>query len=387
MSTARVLYRDLAVADATSDVLARGRSALLQDGVLLALDDDGALHDPAATEVDSGGATLVPGLVDSHAHVTMPGGDRWVPRGLAPTEELLAAAEEAGELMVRAGVRHARDVGSARRAGVPVAVRVRDAWDGRADRPRLRSAGTWVARRGHLPAGLAVDLDDGDDLLAAVTAQVAAGADGVKLYLDGAPGEGPVFTESEVRAAVAATATTPLGVVVHAMSPEGARCAAAAGVRSIEHGARLDAATAALMAAHGTTLVPTLAVYLSVLGFATTTSSGQWAEREGWAGDLLEGAQESVRLALDHGVAIAAGSDAGGGSVRHGSSVAWEVQALHDAGVPGWQALAAATWRGGDLLGDPEAGRLVVGRPARALLVHGDPYRDPTALWRVWRTL
>jgi imidazolonepropionase-like amidohydrolase len=56
------------------------------------------------------------------------------------------------------------------------------------------------------------------------------------------------------------------------------------------------------------------------------------------------------------------------------------------AGLEPHVALAAATWRGGDLYGDPDAGRLRVGGPAHFSLVHGDPLTDPAALWRVWLT-
>jgi imidazolonepropionase-like amidohydrolase len=56
------------------------------------------------------------------------------------------------------------------------------------------------------------------------------------------------------------------------------------------------------------------------------------------------------------------------------------------AGVAPRVALAAATWRGGELLGVPHAGRLVVGQPAHFSLVHGDPLSDPGSLWRVWLT-
>jgi imidazolonepropionase-like amidohydrolase len=82
-------------------------------------------------------------------------------------------------------------------------------------------------------------------------------------------------------------------------------------------------------------------------------------------------------------VAIAAGTDFGGGS-PHANAIAWEVEALVDAGLEPWQALAAATWRGGELLGEPEAGVIREGGPADFLLVHGDPLSDPRALWRVW---
>jgi imidazolonepropionase-like amidohydrolase len=49
-----------------------------------------------------------------------------------------------------------------------------------------------------------------------------------------------------------------------------------------------------------------------------------------------------------------------------------------------WEALGAATWRGGELLGIEHAGRLREGDPADLVLVHGDPLSDPRALWRVW---
>jgi imidazolonepropionase-like amidohydrolase len=55
------------------------------------------------------------------------------------------------------------------------------------------------------------------------------------------------------------------------------------------------------------------------------------------------------------------------------------------AGLQPWQALGAATWRGGELLGEPDAGVIREGGTADLVLVHGDPLSDPAALWRVWR--
>ena len=82
-------------------------------------------------------------------------------------------------------------------------------------------------------------------------------------------------------------------------------------------------------------------------------------------------------------MAIATGTDFGGGSTR-ANQLAWEVEWLVAAGLEPWEALGAATWRGGELLGEPEAGVLREGGPADLVLVHGDPLSDPTALWRVW---
>ena len=61
-----------------------------------------------------------------------------------------------------------------------------------------------------------------------------------------------------------------------------------------------------------------------------------------------------------------------------------EVELLVDAGLEPYEALAAATWRAGDLLGIDHAGRIEPGMPADLVLVAGDPLSDPRALWRVW---
>ena len=120
--------------------------------------------------------------------------------------------------------------------------------------------------------------------------------------------------------------------------------------------------------------------------FATTTDIPRFVSPEGRAAVAAreEGALASIALAHRSGVRICAGTDFGGGSAR-ANHMAWEVEALVDAGLQPWEALAAATWHGGDLLGEPDAGRLREGGPADFFLVHGDPLSDPSALWRVWR--
>jgi len=73
-----------------------------------------------------------------------------------------------------------------------------------------------------------------------------------------------------------------------------------------------------------------------------------------------------------------------GGSAR-ANQMAWEVEALVDCGLEPWEALAAATWKGGQVLGEPGAGVIEEGGPPDFFLVHGDPLSDPSALWRVWK--
>jgi imidazolonepropionase-like amidohydrolase len=389
----RTLYRDAAFADGTGPDLRVGVSVLVDEHriVWMRSSDDEPDPGPGVDVVDASGSTVVPGLVDSHSHLTLPGGAHWIDRGFDPAERLLQAAEHNAKLLRAAGVRWARDVGSPIRTD-PVdgrtralALGVRERWAGHREYPYVRAAGSWVTRAGSLPSGLGVEVTDGERLVEAAMGQLDDGADLVKLYLDGPDTEIAPFTVAEVRAVVDAAHQRGARVTAHSGMLPGARVGTQAGVDSLEHGFQLDADLAHAMAANGVALVSTLAVLESWRSFARTTTVPRFAEPSGRAqvAARREWAHESVRLAARAGVLIAAGTDFGGGSLR-ANQLAWEVECLVAAGLQPWQALAAATRNGGRLLQEPDAGVIREGGPADFLLVHGDPLSDPAALWRVW---
>src|SRR2546428_3080381 len=161
--------RDAALADPTGPSLRKEVSLLTDAGHVVWIrpsTDEGDLP-PSVHVIDAGGSTIVPGMVDAHSHVTLPGGSHWIDRGADPPEDLLDVAEHNGDLLSRAGGRWARDVGSPlavdprdgrRRA---LALRVRERCQSEPPRPRIRVAGTWIGHSRVIPGGLAIEADDG----------------------------------------------------------------------------------------------------------------------------------------------------------------------------------------------------------------------------------
>jgi len=391
----RTLYRGANLATGRSERLETGISVLVADGRVAWIRPTDAEEDPGPTEglviLDARGTTIVPGLVDAHSHVMLPGGVDYLARLGDPPAVLAAVADRNGRLAWQAGVRWLRDVGSpigidpvdGRRRALNLGVR--DRWRGQANRPHVRAAGTWIAAPGGRPGGSGLAIADPAALPAAALGQLRDGADLVKLYVQ-ALGGGSPWTAAEIGRAVKVVHDAGARVAAHVRDLGGARAAVGGGVDALDHGYQLDAEIAHTMAARGTFLVTTITVPKTWLAFAQTAPGSWFATAAGLANSnrLLRDALASARIAYRAGVKIVAGTDFGGGGARAGV-LAGEVESLVEAGLQPWEALGAATWRGGELLGEPNAGAVREGAPADFVLVKGDPLSDPSVLWRIWR--
>ena len=379
----RLVLHDAALADGRSDRLQVGVSVSIRDGRIQWIRPNDSADLTGAEVVDAGGAVVVPALIDCHSHLTLQGGSHWIARGGDPPEVLRQVARDNAKRLVNAGVLWARDVGAPMADGRPLSIAVRDELGGKPGQPYIRVAGAWIGKTGWNEMFVTVE---GAQLKDAALAQLDMGTDFVKLYMD-APDRSQVspFAVDDVREAVRAVHGRGARITAHAGYLDGARVAAAAGVDSIEHGFELDDDVAASMVANGVTLVTTLSVFPSWQAFARTTSIERFTTSEGREriAKRKERAYASVATAKRAGVTIATGSDFGGGSVRAGL-LAGEVELLVDAGLEPYEALAAATWRAGDLLGVEHAGRIEERMPADLVLVAGDPLSDQSALWSVW---
>jgi imidazolonepropionase-like amidohydrolase len=391
----RVLYRNASLADGRSAQIQRNVSVFVDGGRIGWIRPADSEANPGPADgleiVNGAGLTIVPGMVDAHCHLTSPGGANWLSYFQDPPSTMLQTAERNGRLAREAGAAWLREVGSPtvvdpidgrKRA---LALGVRDRWIGRSDRPRVRSGGTWIAPPKVMASGVAIVVRNTDEMVAAALRQLQQGADLVKLYVQAANSYESPWTAAQIRQVVTAVHARGAIVTAHAMRLGPARAAVLGGVDAIEHGFRLDADVCAEMARRGTRLVTTLIVPKSWLRIGQT-SGGYWATRAGRrvARQLLERGEYSARLARQAGVTICAGTDFGGGGSRAGQ-LAWEVESLVATGMQPWQALGSATWRGGELLGEPDAGRIREGGPADFFLVAGNPYSDPGALWEVRR--
>ena len=255
----RTLYRNGALADARSDRLDIGVSILVEGGIVRWIrprDDEGELGPRDGLErVDASGAVFVPGMVDAHSHLTMPGGAHWVDRGADDPAALLEVAERNGRLLTGAGVRWARDVGApyvddpsvGRRQALSIGVR--DRWRDQPGFPKVRVAGTWLTRTGSLPNGLRRrEADNADELVQLATEQLDDGADLLKLYLDGPDSSASPWSASDIRRVVELAHGRGATVTAHSGTLVGARAGVQGGVDAIEHGYVLDADVCAEMA-------------------------------------------------------------------------------------------------------------------------------------------
>ena len=375
-------------------------AALVIDGErILAVGARPSLSWPKDAEIiDARGKTIIPGLIDAHDHMASHGYALATRFGLdepASTAHLRTARALADALGM--GYTAIRD-GGGLDTGFKLAIE-----QGLIPGPRLTlglqilsptgGIGDRVSPSGHSPASLGCCGGGGSDPLLprniangpdevreVIRTLVRAGADVIKTASTGGAssraGHGPrdaAFTQEELQALVAESHAQGRRVMCHALGGPGLRTALLAGVDTIEHGCYLDEEPElmARMAGEGTFFVPTLTVYV----YHRQSPAPHVRAR---AEDLYPHHLASIKRALELGVPIAAGTDAGGhGHPRN----ALELKYLVEAGLTPMQALRAATQWAARCLGlEREIGTLEKGRLADLVVVDGNPLDDVTLL-------
>lgn len=377
-------------------LLREGRVVEVRDGRLSAADF--ALDQ--ADVLDLSGAFVLPGLIDTHVHLSSDLGG--IAAQLAsvqdsPADVAYEAAWNARKTL-NAGFTTVRNLGD--RDGVIRALR--DAINaGKLEGPRILTSNTAIsATSGHADPrlGFRVELheaiDRGENLCdgvescrRAVCRQIALGADLIKLTLTGGvnsrigAGLGAQMFEDEARAVFETAALYGRKVAVHAHGADGIRLALRLGAASIEHGTLLDDEGLSLFRESGAYYVPTLSTvngYLERLQANPEAYSGEVLAKIRWRIGITGRALER---AVPAGVRIAFGTDAGV-SLHGRNADEFELMVRH--GMTPAQAIVAATLNAADLLGlSDELGSLEPGRHADLIAVVGDPLEDITRLKQV----
>ena len=364
-------------------------SILVRDDKILSVES--GFTAPAGAEiVDLANATVMPGFIDCHVHISSMLPSRTNATQYWLTHSDIDRALDAAVFvrqMLQQGFTSARDVG-----GGDDTVSVRNAInDGKVPGPRLwisleplgPTAGHGDPKNGMDP-GLAhpgwdrgiVDTDDQARLR--VREHRGRGADLIKLMPSGgiaSTGDDPrqqLMTNEEIRVAVETAHSLGMRVAAHIYPAEAIENAVRAGVDSVEHGSFATAQTFALMKSHGTYLVPTLTVYEVFYAAARDRPellTPGTAPKE-LANDLLP--KRNLPLAVKSGVKIAYGTDLGQGD--HGM----EFGLLIGNGMTPIQALYAATRNAADLIGAADRiGSVQSGRYADLVAAAGNPLDNP----------
>ena len=347
---------------------------LVRDGRIAAVGDEPGNGD--AVTIDLDGRTLMPGLIDAHAHVLAKLHEP--SEGAEPLLPGTSAHVVASYLReaLRRGITTLRDVGSYG----SVVVEARQAMRIGAFRgPRLLTCGRIISATspgGRFFAGMYREADGEDDVRRAVREQLRHGADYVKLMTTGARSvelEDPdpaQMTRAEIATAVEEAHRLGYRVAAHAEGLAGTELAIEEGVDTIEHGMYLNQRPDLLarMAETRQVLVPTLSCFYGV------------AQNDTWSPLLvelanynLEQADRTLKLAREAGVAIALGHD---WNPFYDSAIEFERMVHH--GLTAAEAVVAATATAAAALGlGDEVGTVQPGRIADLLVVDGDPLADP----------
>ena len=353
-----------------------------------------------ATVIDLSGETVLPGFIDAHVHLvgrTIGDGD-WQHSRLTemPSELALLGAAHAQQTL-DAGFTTVRVVGSANFGDVALRNAINAGW---IQGPRIVAAGiSFGIRGGHCDetnglqpdalgheGGIEVGVANGiDEVRNAVRYMVKYGADVIKICATGGvlsltDSVGvQQYSEEEMRAIVETATQLDRRVAAHAHGTAGIKAAVRAGVTSIEHGSILDAEAVALMKQHGTWLVTTLLAGFTVESLATAGRLPPPIAAKALA--IAPRQHTSFKMALDGGVKIALGTDAG--VMRHGTN-AREFELMVRYGMTPMQSIVAGTSNGATLLGlERDIGAVAVGKRADVVAVRGDPLQDITVLQHV----
>ncbi len=346
--------------------------------------------------IDGRGATLMPGLIESHAHLSIDDAADLVQIGMIPPEETLLIAVRNARLYLDCGITSCISAASAKpRTDVVIRNAINK---GEIPGPRLLAASPWLTVTGglgdmrtlHMPqmSSMAITLDGPEEFRRVTRELIREGVDIIKLVISGdtfvphAPSHSTVMSEAEVAAAAEVVHAHGKRMSAHCRSADSVKLAVKHGVKVIYHANFADAEAIDLLEANKDW------VFVSPnLGFTATAS---W-EGEKWFTEQqvldfgfreeLASAASGLRELKKRGIRILGGGDYGFFVTPHGENARDLDHLIRYCDFTPMEALLTMTRHGGAAMDLPNAlGQIQPGFFADLLLVAGDPLLDPKIL-------
>ena len=386
-----LLFHDAALLDPAAGELRPGCDVLVE-GERIAEVSERPIASSAAERIELRGATLMPGLIDAHVHAVITSMDL-AAMERKPVTLVAHEARRVLEGMLQRGFTTVRDAGGAD-WGLAQAVesglvagprlffsgRVLSQTGGHGDfRPRAES-GSLCACQVH--SSYFSHVADGVDAVRkAAREELRRGAHQVKIMASGgvASPTDPIwnlqYSEGEMTAIVEEARGWRTYAMAHAYTPDAIARAVRAGVRTIEHGNLIDAASATLVKERGAYLVPTLVTYFMIQKFGRALRFPEASLRK--LNDVLDAGLASLEIAKRAGVPMGFGTDLLGETHEHQSrEFGIRAKVLAPAEI-----LRSATVVNAEILGRPgELGVIAPGALADLLVVDGNPLEDVSLL-------
>lgn len=385
------------LADPSNGVVQRDKTLVIRGNQIVEV-RDGFVGDASQGKVvDLRQAFVLPGLIDSHVHLTSQQNPnaRLEEVTLSDADQAMVGARYARRTLM-AGFTTVADLGASNQAIFALRNAVKN---GDVPGPRIIAAGSSVSIHGghgdingyredvmHLLSSESI-CSGPEDCMRAVRTQVRAGADIIKITATGgvlsntAAGLNQQFSDDELSAIVGSAHRMGRQVTAHAHGVDGINAFLRAGGDSIEHGTYLDDQSIRLFKSNGAWLIPTLLAGDFVARIASGPDNFFTPAQTAKALEAGPKMLDMARRAHEGGVKIAFGTDSGVSA--HGDN-AQEFALLVRAGLTPLEAIQAATVGAAEHLRIAnEAGKIAVGMPADIVAVSGDPLTDVTELERM----
>lgn len=370
-------FKNLNLNDGTGKEVSKEAYIKVEDGIIKEIGNGSNVKFEESSQiVDLDGAYVMPGLIDCHTHITLPGTANPGPVMMTSNRtDMTIMAMKHLEKFLENGVTYIRDVGDVDHIGLELKKHL---MNGDVKGPGIHSAGLAITMTGGHIHQIGSEADGVEEVRKATRKELKAGADVIKVVASGGvttPG-GDVnsyqFNVDELKAAVLEAHKAGRKVCAHCHGNQAIKNAITAGIDSIEHATLLDEEAVEMLVNSGSYIVPTLGAVENIVINGEAGGIPKFMVEK--ASQMAKQHKKSFQMAYQAGVKIAMGTDAGTSLNAHGVNSPIELERMVKAGMKPMDAIVAASKTASELIGiEEQYGTLEPGKFADFLVLSENP--------------